>query len=479
MKLLQNHWNKTRFLSLLLFFFSLLSSTAMAVERNNAVYSANLSLNNSPISLDEQLILIDAEINLLKAELALQNAELTQVKNYIVKLMLVENVLKVTMKQRFQTLQKAYYSALENNVGSTKNNKNAKFRPELSSILVLLPQSGDYADVGNEIIAGIEENSQLYGFADNIRFLDTQSHQSMFELWELAKRYNPSFIIGPLIKDNIAELDELNINLPTLYLNQVKNIQPYARSISLTREHHLDSLLQYLEQSEGSIGILFDSSNNSLDYKAQLEEKFREQDREVVFQKVGKSVDLAVKKLMNSDTSYARKSWLEKTISTPLQYNERVRSDIDRVVSLLPARSAMQVKTLLQYYHLNFVEHIWLPSKLPLARNFVRGIGGWEKTTAILPSYFVNQFNRQQQPKQLKSFKKGVDNLEEDKLGIFYALGKLAIEAVVKVVNKDSSWTQSSLGELVIDEQNRMTLQTKISRINKGSLSVIEFPSLE
>lgn len=478
MKFLQNHWNKTRFLSLLLFFFSLLSSTAMAVERNNAVYSANLSLNNSPISLDEHLILIDAEINLLKAEFALQNAELTQVKNYIVKLMLVENVLKITMKQRFQTLQKAYYSALENNVGSTKNNKNAKFSPELSSILVLLPQSGDYADVGNEIIAGIEEQSQLYGFANNIRFLDTQSHQSMFELWELAKRYNPSFIIGPLIKDNIAELDELNINLPTLYLNQVKNIQLYARSISLTREHHLDSLLQYLEQSEGSIGILFDSSNNSLDYKAQLEEKFREQDK-IVFQKVGKSVDIAVKKMINADASYARKSWLEKTISTPLQYSERVRSDIDRVVSLLPARSAMQVKTLLQYYHLNFVEHIWLPSKLPLARNFVREIGGWEKTTAILPSYFVNQFNRQQQPKQLKLFKKGVDNLEEDKLGIFYALGKLATEAVVKVVNKDSSWTQSSLGELVIDEQNRMTLQTKISRINKGSLSVIEFPSLE
>lgn len=463
MKSLQNQWQIVRVFSLV--FFVLFSLTAIAVERNSQFYSPDLTVNKSTVSLDEQLQLIDAEIYLLKADLALQNNELTQVKNYIIKLMMIESVLKVTMRLRFESLKKSYYSALDNHVSTTNKNKDI-FQPELSSILVLLPLSGDYAEVANQIIAGIEEQAQLYDFGNNIRFIDTSDYSSMFDLWELAKRYNPSFIIGPLIKKNIMELDELNVNLPSLYLNHVSNVQPYARSISLTRDHHLDRLIQYLGQSDKRIAVLVDNSNNGLAYKERVEASLAEQGRTVIFQKVEKSVHVAVKKLINADASYARKSWLQKTIATPLQYKERVRADIFQVVSFLPGRSAVQVKILLQYYHLDRIEHVWLPSRLPLEKTFVKSIGDWEETMAVLPAYFINSINNAQK----EHGKTTINNDKTEELGIFYALGKLAVQAVVKIVNKDSSLIQSPLGELTIDGHNQMRLQAKLAWIHKGKL---------
>ncbi len=466
MKLFQNH-----------LIVSILFTISCYVYAEQAEFSdSQIPLSYPSISLDEQISLMDAEILLLKAELAMQNGELISVSNYLLELSVVEMILRRTMLERLNTLRNQY--ALSKKESSLVAQDTVDFKADLSSVVVLLPQTGKYGDIGNAIVDGIDSQFSGHYFSENVRYFDTNLYDSMHELWELVKLYNPSFVIGPLSKEKTKELNRLNINVPTLYLNDIDDANYYTRNLSLNRTNHLDSLVDYIiKNDDKNISILYDSSSSSINLKKQFLLKWKKrinQDEEelnppLLFLQVNNSIDKTMEKLLNAKESQIRKNWLQRTIGVTLQHKERVRKDTDVIISFLPSVLSGQVQPMLQYFHLNFVEHIWLPSKLPFSEFFSKKVSYWQDTTAFLPYYFVEHIKNNNKNKNKKVTGITQDN---EQLGTFYALGQLVVKTIDKVSNLDTSAIQSKLGTVNFDENYQIMIKPSIVWIHKGRINI-------
>ncbi|WP_157420107.1 penicillin-binding protein activator [Oceanisphaera avium] len=93
-----------------------------------------------------------------------------------------------------------------------------------SHIAVLLPLSGQLASQADAIRNGILQAHQ--GQSSTLSFFDTATDMS--RLYQELQSAGADFIIGPLLKDNIAALDILDPAMPQLALNRPPNNQELA-----------------------------------------------------------------------------------------------------------------------------------------------------------------------------------------------------------------------------------------------------------
>ncbi len=420
------------------------------------VFAENIPTPSVTVNIDQQIQLIDAEILLLKAQLALQNKELSQVLNYLAQLDMIKHILHPTMIHRIALIKQQYsYLLIEQKYITNK----IDFNIDLSTVVVLMPLSGDFSKIGNSIVDGFSYKMSQKHSNHNIIYFDTNLYNSMFKLWELVRLYNPTLVIGPLKKINIIELNNLNINVPTLYLNTIDHPRPYTRAISLDRIGHLVDLVKYIDKNNTAV-VLSDGSMSSINLKEQFKVLMHEYKDNLIFLEVNNSIDKAIKKSLNIEQSIARKNWLQKTIKEPLHYTQRVRQDIDLVISLLPANLAMQVTPMLQFFKLHFIEHIWLPSNLPSVREFTSKLNLFNNTTAVLPEYFINYFSENNSI-----------SLENKQLGTFYALGKLVAEVIIIMPNSGITTIPSKLGLVVLDDKYQITINPSLVWIDNGEIN--------
>jgi len=460
--------------SLLLCTFSISLSYA-----ETSATSPKLSITN----LDKQLNLLDSEILLLKAELAMQNNEMSQVKNYLLALASLSSNSQLTeqMLQRLSVLKQSYISTILSS--PIINSATKQFNPTLKKIVVLLPQTGAYAEVSEAIVEGL---STIFS-EENISYFDTESYSSMFDLWELVKLYNPSVVIGPLQKKNVNQFNQLDVGVPTLYFNDVENGHTYTHSLSLSRLSHVDLLISHLvENNVKNITVLSNKSSFSRKLTERFSQKWQAYQVELatennyltaelslpfntVYYEVKDSIDQAMRTVLNEKKSLIRKNWLQKTVGTDLFYTERVRQDIEVVISFLNNSQALQVTPMLQFFKLNYIEHVWLPSRLPESRSFIGSLPYWSDTLAIFPTYFKNsvRLHIQEKPNDFSA-----EDVHQLKIGTFHALGKLAAEIIEKVATENTFIIQSELGKVSFDREQAVVVPASLVWISKGSIHV-------
>ncbi len=419
--------------------------------------------------LDRQIKSIDAEILLLKAELSRKNGEPTHVKAYLDSLKAVDkSLLSPVMQLRIQRLE-AYLQQTSSDKVEESDKLDYVFNPK--EVVVLLPLTGDYAQIGRAIKKGLKEE-----FANvKLKFYDTEVFDSMLELWNLIKLSQPTFIIGPLRQGKAQVLNDFDTRIPTLLLNEVNSPKSYVRSISLNRDKHVRPLIQQLvEHQLKGISLIVDNTKASQDMLKAFQENWAQYSLahpddvkgfRISVQKFDKRMDSTVNHLVNANRSDIRKNWLQKNIKHKLYFNERSRQDLDVVISLVSQRQAIQVPPLLKFFHLGSVQHFWLPSELPTVKNFKKGIGFWRSTYALLPKYFANAV--------IQTIKSG--EADDNQVGIFHAFGLLAAK-VAESANDLSVQQSSSLGRVVLNERREPTLLPEEYWLNKGRISLIQLP---
>lgn len=435
------------------------------------------SENSSNLSLDQQIQLIDAEIILLKAELAQKNSEIEQVRQYLIKLEEVESFpLSEDMQLRIRQLRS--YLEIADSTVKNKDSKSEHFYLDTKQIIILLPLSGHYEKVGKQVLAGLMEQFSDY----HPVVIDTYIYDSMFDLWELVKLYNPTLIIGPLERDKAQALNDLNTGVPTLYLNEVDSPKPTQASFSLSRSFHVYDLAKLIsENGYKHVVFLTDDSSQSQKnlanfYKAwaYLEEKnANEYLDEIIEEKpyfqeqpIDTNVDKAISDLLLIERSNGRKNWLQKKTGTRIYFEPRARQDIELIVSFLPYRKAMQVTPLLEFFHLYKVSHYWLPSKLPSGKNFQNNLPFWHSTQALLPAYYAQPvFNA-----NVMSNKTLPEQNEQS--GIFHAFGVLAAKVVIQLTNLERMPIESDLGRVDFFANQFPYLAPDLYWLNKGSFSL-------
>ena len=444
------------------------NSKSTVLQQQNSEEHEETSQSKQP--LDRQIKSIDAEILLLKAELSRKNGEPTHVKAYLDSLKAVDkSLLSPMMQLRIKKLE-AYLQQSSPDKVDELGELDYVFNSK--RVVVLLPLTGDYGQVGQAIKKGLEKEFSSV----KLRFYDTEVFDSMLELWNLIKLSQPTFIIGPLRQGKAQVLNDFDTRIPTLLLNEVDSPKSYVRSISLNRDKNVRFLIkQLVEHQLKGISLIVDSTKASQDMLKAFQQNWAQYDEahpnevkgfRVSVQQLDKRMDSTIGRLVNADRSRIRKNWLQKNIKHKLHFDEYSRQDLDVVVSLVTERKAIQVPPLLRFYHLGSVQHFWLPSELPTVKNFKKGIGFWRNTYALLPKYFANAV--------IQSIQSG--EVDDSQVGIFYAFGLLAAKIAESANDLNVQQQSSLLGRVVLNKRREPTLLPEEYWLNRGRISLIQLP---
>lgn len=435
------------------------------------VQSPVVQPENDP-NFEQKIQMIDAEIWLLKAELAQKNGDVLKTKTYLQNLEALFDSTRFPSQFQQRVEQLRHYLSLTAKQPSAHVSISYRFDPR--RILALLPMSGSYAQAGLGIYQSMQAEMQQISTEYHLEVLDTNIYDSMQEVWEWVELYKPSFIFGPLQKENILQLATLQIETPILAFNEVDFSNPYVKFLT---PHSAESMIKKLISLMGNgvyrrIIVLTDDSSRSQTLYRQLQKAWAEnqtlekiQVAQIFFeQRVMGQVDRAMDKVVHGHQSSIRSNWLQKVLQTPIHSMSRTRDDIDMIISFLPYQLAMQVTPLLSYYQLNQVPHYWVPSKLPASKTFIRSLPFWQATSAIFPAYYTELLNS----------KSDKDDLSNDQVGIFPALGTSAIKAVTRLSFEQPNVIQTELGILSLDVLGKLHLSPDLVWIDAGSFEIIE-----
>ncbi len=385
--------------------------------------------------LANQVERIDQEIILLRAELARKNNDLNQVKIYINQLNRM--VILPVFQQRLAVLKLYLTMAKRSSQTSSRSLSNAlnshlyvgSIEPlqfpdvsEKSIIVVLLPLTGTYEQAGNKVLSGLTNALEAISFQGSLVVFDTAIYKTVFELWEIVKYYDPDFIFGPLQKQAALQWQALNTGIPTFYFNSMDSLFGHERALSPSKSRGLDQVLSILNNSQfQNVLVLTDSSESSKNLEAEFYQAWStlnsrgQYQHQPIERTVGESIETA----MNVNRSKGRYRWLQKVTDSTFKFTPRPRHDFDAVVTLIPLNEAIQVGPILDFYQLTQVTHIWYPSQTPNLDSLRKSLTSWQQTYAVLPVY--NQ-------SELASNK--LSPQQENRNGLFYALGQVAIEIV-------------------------------------------------
>ncbi|WP_178861236.1 penicillin-binding protein activator [Thiomicrorhabdus cannonii] len=417
-----------------------------------------------PSALQEQIEQIDQEIVLLRAELAEGNGERAEVERYLRQLRAM--TLPAAFTERVQRLER--FLAQSERIELQPSNAETVFKlPDTSStVVVLLPLSGDFAVAGERVLAGLRAQ---WPFSKPFEVLDSALYDNLFELWELVKLYAPDFIIGPLTRDQAQAWQALKTGIPTLYLNQLDVYEAYEKALSPSKSDGLRQLHSFVN-SYALQHILLLSENSQA--AKNLQQKIQQAgsslgsgaDVWLETEVVEQSLDQSVRRVLNVRSSEGRKNWLQATLQTELEFEPRARQDIDAVISFLPLEAAMQVQPMLAFYHLNEALNLWYPPGFPSASDLLASLPFWQQTYAFLPPNSVH--NTPSAP---------ADHNQDDKTGLLYALGELA----AKLVNqpealKPAQWLgESPIGDLITTADGQLALLPKVYWLDDKSVQPI------
>lgn len=429
--------------------------------------TANFALADAksmPVSgINEQLQLIDLEILMLRAELAQKNGLPKVVEGYVQNIEKTANPagLPATFSERLAYLKK--YLELtskpeqEGEIPFTFNTKN---------IVVLLPLTGDFGKAGQSILEGIQ--SELPNLP--LQIIDTSIYDNAFELWELVKLYQPSFVFGPLRPAMAQGLADISPQVPMLMFNQVVSDSSAIKSLAPSRRQDAEALLkQVIKQNYRSVFVIKGADPKSqqlADHFYQAWSKLPDEERfRLKLQTVKSSVDALIYKELGAFQSKGRSSWLQKTIQESLETLPRARKDLDAVITIAPFRIAMQVSPLLSYYNLRQVSHIWLPASLPTVEVFSRNLSFWQDTQAILPFY---------QSQKILAYLHAFEDPEE--VGIFYALGQTGVKQVKQMAVSSHGRMLTPLGLIELTPEGNIMIKPEYYWLNNGDMTRMNLP---
>ncbi len=385
--------------------------------------------------LENQVERIDQEIILLRAELARKNNDLNQVKIYINQLNRM--VVLPIFQQRLAVLKLYLTMAKRTSQASSNSSDNAinsslyvgsieplKFpdASEKSIIVVLLPLTGPYEQAGNKVLSGLTNALEAISFQGSLAVFDTAIYKTVFELWEIVKYYDPDFIFGPLQKQTALQWQTLNTGIPTFYFNSMDSLFGHERAFSPSKSKGLDQVLSILNSSQfQNVLVLTDSSESSKKLEAEFYQAWSSLNSKGQYQHqpIERTVGQSIETAMNVKRSTERYRWLQRVAESTFEFTPRPRHDIEVIVTFIPKNKAIQVGPILDFYQLTQVTHIWYPSQTPNLDSLRKSLIPWQQTYAVLPVYTqaaltLNKPNAQQ----------------EDRNGLFYALGQVAVEIV-------------------------------------------------
>lgn len=417
--------------------------------------------------LKHQISQIDLEILLLKAELALQNSDLKGLQQYLQALEKLD--LPAGFQQRFDELKGALDKAKPNQMlkflGFQQNFEFPMSDPN-AVVAVILPMSGRYQQVSQQLYDSLESALDIYGFQGRLLRFDSMAYANVFRLWDDLRHYNPGFIFGPLQKTVIDDWHHLDTDIPTLYFNDIDNtLFAYEKALSPSKFGQVKKLASYIERQQFErvllvIGPSKKARETADDFK--LQSYTLNKKRSIFDFPVDKNLSESFFRALGVADSKNRAKVLSRIVYRPVDYEKRSRQDIDVVVSILNPSEAIQISPLMSFYDLKSTPHLWLPANTLQVHDLTHYQNSFQQTVGVLPEYLYQSYLSQDFEKNQQS-------------GIFYALGQVAVEIAnqAQFLSQQDWLIDTSQGQVEANQDGRFYLLPNLFWMDKGKIDPV------
>ncbi len=250
----------------------------------------------------------------------------------------------------------SYFNASSNS--TTVSIHNQPFT-QVSSVALLLPQSGRYAKAAKAVKEGFINAYTLNqsGFQPILNFYDTASVDSS-DLYQQAILEGAELIIGPLSKENIQNIADHNVNLttPILALNHIPNlvknnlyqfglspidesnqVANHARGRQIKRALLITPQTRKGERTSGLMEESWQALGGTL-LEAQTYDP-RKND-----------FSPPIKRLLNLDKSQSRYKQLKRVLGKNIKHKKRTRQDAGAIFLSASPKTARSIYPQLQFY---------------------------------------------------------------------------------------------------------------------------------
>jgi outer membrane PBP1 activator LpoA protein len=368
---------------------------------------------------------------------------------------------------------------------------------QYNNIAVLLPMTGRYKDVS----ASIQEGMMAALYRDDstdqtITFFDTGSNSENFSYaWYGAIESGVDFIIGPLLKNSIKQLTQLNSSTtPVMLLNQLEDGEENTHGFyqfALSQEDEVRNVANRLKaENKKRIMLLAPESETGRKLARSLESNILFNDGQVVsyefYPESTHDYSQEIKKALGLNDSTVRTRQLQSIISNQLSSTAQIRPDIDAIVILARPKQARLIKPQLKFYQAENVP-VYSTSQLlsssinPTLDKDLNGINFCQSAFVIDPSslQFALNFDVSKIKADKKFFAFGYDAIAlTPRLEWLLAMQNQKIESMSGYLSIDSSgkihrdlaWAQFQRGRPVLlpplEPENFEEINQKINQID-------------
>lgn len=273
---------------------------------------------------------------------------------------------------------------------------------QAQKLALVLPTSGPLGKLGQAIIDGFmasyyqtyQQCSSACRSLPQLMFVDSQKITNWMATYEQLQQQGVELVIGPLNKDKVTELEQLNLPIPTLALNYITEDQPAKHSES---DAISDAIIQYVAPANGQEELESQPQTDGLEvgqalyqFGLSLEEEARQlaqhgrqtgyknaliihantpwaeranQAFQQQWQLLGGKISDAIS--FNGDGDHAqsisaglhinsskqRRKAMQKLLGQNLKFEPRRRQDVDLVVMLALPQDARQLVPTLAFHH--------------------------------------------------------------------------------------------------------------------------------
>lgn len=248
---------------------------------------------------------------------------------------------------------------------TTRNNEYKFNNQKPKKIALFLPLTGTYKKPANAILNGFLSSyyNNKSAKKPKLKVYDTTSN-NIASLYKQAISDNTDFIIGPLLKEDIEQLNNISyINIPILTLNTLPsnsyNSHKNIFQFGLEPEQEAKSIAEYAWQNGKQNALVIIPEN---EWGKRSLESFKAN-----FNSLGgrvidsitvsdnKDLSKAIKNILAINESESRASRL-KNLKMKFNFEARRRQDIDMIFIAANSNLTKQIKPLLNFYYANDIK---------------------------------------------------------------------------------------------------------------------------
>ncbi|WP_245926983.1 penicillin-binding protein activator [Marinomonas alcarazii] len=225
-------------------------------------------------------------------------------------------------------------------------------------IVLLLPMSGPLERASQAIVDGFFVS--YYKQKEDkpkVVIVNVEDYSNISDALDAANELQPDVIIGPLQKNNVAQISRLNLPIPVIALNQL-DVNQHPKNLyhfSLNPEDEIHEIIAFAKkEGANKAAILSIQDTWALkqgdDFRAAAEKENVDLISNQTYANTPKGRQDAIQKLLLINESYARRRLIERWTGTSVDSIARSREDLDYVYYVGKLNDAKQIRPLLDFY---------------------------------------------------------------------------------------------------------------------------------